>query len=163
MRRIDLGTGRGFLLYALMVHILLVFAGPAFSEKGALQNNGRYLVIVRQAEFDRENGDFDSAIGRFKEALDNSREAGDPGAEAACLSKLGLLHWNIGQVPEAIRYYSDAQQKARESGQNDVLDRCRDVLEAISLYNAGKDYRQSNFLQRSAESFERALGISRRI
>jgi len=146
-----------------MVHILLVFAGPAFSEKGALQSNERYLVIVRQAESDRENGNFDSAIGRFKEALDNSREAGDPRAEAACLTKLGLLHWNIGQVPEAIRYYSDAQQKARESGQNDVLDRCRAVLEAISLYNAGKDYCQSNFLQRSAESFERALGISRRI
>jgi len=163
MRRIDLGSGKGFLFYALMVHILLAFAGPAFSEKDALQSNERYLVIVRQAESDLENGNFDSAIGRFKEALDNSREAGDPGAEAACLTKLGLMSWNIGQVPEAIRYYSDAQQKARESGQNDVLDRCRAVLEAISLYNAGKDYRQSNFLQRSVESFERALGISRRI
>jgi len=163
MRRLNSGSGRGFLFYALMVHILLGFAGPAFSEKGALQKNERYLVIVRQAESDRENGNFDSAIGRFKEALDISREAGDPAAEAACLTKLGLLHWNIGQVPEAIRCYSDAQQKARESGQNDVLDRCREVLKAVGLYNAGKDYRQSNLLQRSTESFERALGISRRI
>ena len=102
MRRIDLGSGKGFLFYALMVHILLAFAGPAFSEKDALQSNERYLVIVRQAESDLENGNFDSAIGRFKEALDNSREAGDPGAEAACLTKLGLMSWNIGQVPEAI-------------------------------------------------------------
>jgi len=163
MRRINLGSGRGFLFYALMVHILLGFSGPAFSEKGALQKNERYLVIVRQAESDRENGNFDSAIGRFKEALENSREAGDPGAEAACLTRLGLMSWNIGQVSEAIRYYSDAQQTARESGQKDVLDGCRGALEAINLYNAGKDYRQSNFLQRSVESFERALGISRRI
>jgi CHAT domain-containing protein/tetratricopeptide (TPR) repeat protein len=146
-----------------MVHVVSGFSGPAFSEKDALPGNERYLVIVRQAESDLENGNFDSAIGRFKEALDISREAGDPAEEATCLTKLGLMSWNIGQVPEAIRYYSDAQQKARESGQNDVLDRCRTVLEAISLYNAGKDYRQSNFLQRSVESFERALGISRRI
>jgi len=75
MRKINLGRGRGFFPYVLMVFIILAYAGPAFSEKDALQNNKRYLVIVRQAESDLKNGSFDSAIGRFKGVLDILQEA----------------------------------------------------------------------------------------
>ena len=163
MRKIDLGRGRTFFPNVLIAYIVLGYTGSTFSENYVLQNNKRYLVIVRQAESDLENGSFDCAIDRFKEALDIVQGSGDPAAEVACLMKLGLLHWNIGHIREAIRHYSNAQQKASESGQTDVLDSCREVLEAISFYNAGKDYRQSNLLQRSAVSFERALGISKRI
>lgn len=163
MRKLDLGRGRTAFSNTFIIYIILACFGPAFSEKDMLRNNERYLVVVRQAESDLENGSFDCAIGGFKEALDIVRTARDPSAESVCLTKLGLLHWNIGQVHEAIIYYSNAQQKARESGQTDVQERCQEVLEAISFYNTGKNYRQSNLLQRSVESFERALSISKRI
>jgi len=163
MRKIVLGGGRTFFFNALIVCFASGLVGSTFSDSYILKNNKRYLIIVRQAESDLENGSYDHAIDQFKEALSIVQGSEDTAVEVACLMKLGILYWNIGHIPEAIKYYSNAQQKAGESGHADVVDSCREVLEAISFYGAGKDYRQSNLFHRSVMSFERALGISKRL
>jgi tetratricopeptide (TPR) repeat protein len=163
MRGLNSGQAIITLVYSCIINMVLAYDGPAFSMNALLQNDHHYIDTFRRAELDRKNGNFYSAIVRFKEALGVSRDAGDSVEEAVCLIRLGLMYWNVGQVSESINCYKDAQRKARESGQNDILDGCRAAMEAIRLYNIGKNYLQSNLCQRSIESFDGALGISRRI
>lgn len=137
--------------------------GADLPSKPGVRDNGAYTLAFRKGESDRVRGDFESSIDRFKEALAISRQASDTAAEAACLVKLGLLHWNLGRVREAEGDFSEAALKAGTPGSDGVLPNSRAALDIIRLYNQGKDLRLSNALPRSLEAFSEALAIGRRI
>jgi len=162
MNRVSPGPSLAILLQGIVLIGLSAVARADVPERPEVRKSPAYARAFRQGELERMRGDFESSIIRFNEALTISRQASDPAAEAACLVKVGLLEWNMGRVREAEGNFSDAVLKAGVSGQNDVLNYSRAALEIIRLYNAGKDFRLSNALQRSLAAFAEAIALGRK-
>ena len=162
MKRVSPGPSLAILLQGIVLIGLSAVARADVPERPEVRKSPAYARAFRQGELERMRGDFESSIIRFNEALTISRQASDPAAEAACLVKVGLLEWNMGRVREAEGNFSDAVLKAGVSGPNDVLNYSRAALEIIRLYNAGKDFRLSNALQRSLEAFAEAIALGRK-
>ncbi len=162
MNRVSPGPSLAILLQGIVLIGLSAVARADVPERPEVRKSPAYARAFRQGELERMRGDFESSIIRFNEALTISRQASDPAAEAACLVKVGLLEWNMGRVREAEGNFSDAVLKAGVSGPNDVLSYSRAALEIIRLYNAGKDFRLSNALQRSLDAFSEAVALGRK-
>jgi CHAT domain-containing protein/tetratricopeptide (TPR) repeat protein len=122
-----------------------------------------YQSLFQAAEGDRIQGEFERSALEFESALKIARETRNAGRESACLLKLGLLHWNQGRVPEAVKCFADGLEKAKTWGNKDIPPYIEEILLAIRLYNQGKDLRIAGRLPESAGAFDRALGVSRKI
>ena len=81
--------------------------------------------------------------------------------EGEVLIKLGLLYWNIGKLKVSSQYYNDALSIAQKNGLKKLKEECENALIIYSLYNQGKKYRSAGDTQKSIESFENAIKLSR--
>ena len=109
----------------------------------------------------KKQGSFDEAASAYREALSLARTANDRKEEILCLYELGILCWNLGQFDNAFNSIRSAAELAERSGLKNSQILPGKALEIIGLYKAGKKYRESNNLRRSADSFQQALNLSR--
>lgn len=110
----------------------------------------------------KKQGSFEEAASAYREVLALARKTNDRKEEIFCLCELGILCWNLGQFDDASDLIRSAAGLAEKSGLKNSQILPAKALEIISLYKAGKKYRESNNLRRSAGSFQQALNLSRR-
>ncbi len=158
------GWGAIFLWFLAVVLSLAAIAGPFRNGiPPDVLSSRAYEAAFRKAENERIGGEYETSAGGFEAALKIARETDNAAWEAACLTKLGLLHWNQGHVPDAERCFAEALGKAKESGDEGSRGYNEEALRAVALYNSGKDLRQADNLQESVRAFNRALEVSRKI
>jgi len=123
----------------------------------------RYSQLTLEAEELQINGEFEKAIEVFNKSMKIAKEISDREKECNALIKLGLLYWNIGKLKISSKYYSEANSLAKANNFIEFKGHCQNALEIYSLYNQGKNYRSLNETQKSIESFQKAINLSRLI
>ncbi len=83
--------------------------------------------------------------------------------EIFCLTKLGLLNWNLGRMQECPRFYQDALALARHVNLKREEQLCLTALEIFDLYSKGKEARTLGKYQQSIEILQKAVALARGI
>ncbi len=126
----------------------------------------RYSEYFTQGEYFRQEGNYNEAIDSFTKALAFARENNDQREEIESLIKLGLLHWNKGELQDSLNFYKDAAAFAEKAGFIEKKEEAEICIRIHDLYKAGKDYRDNPSqaeLQKSLDSFEEAIALAREI
>ncbi len=95
--------------------------------------------------------------------MDLARKIGNKEGEVKCLIRLGLLHWNIGELEESSEKYKKALSIAKKFNLKNKLEHCRTALEIYRLYKEGKKFYNSGEYQKSIDSFKQAIDFAREI
>ena len=149
--------------------LLFIFSPQIYPLVLNLSNNSsttlseKYSQFIHKAEELRANGEFEKAIDVFDKSLNISKEIPDPEKECNALMKLGLMYWNIGKLKISSQYYSEAKSLAKANNLIDFEEHCQKALEIYSLYNHGKNFSSLNETQKSIESFQKAINLSKLI
>jgi CHAT domain-containing protein len=117
--------------------------------------------FLQRAKNLRAAGDFEGSSVALKEALELSRESGDCETEADCLTKLGIVVWDLGQIPEAAGFFEGGLSIAQNFDDKRLEHISLKALEIIKLYNTAKGYRTEATLQQSLDCFEQAIALAR--
>ncbi len=131
------------------------------SKYSSLTVSDQYSKLFHEAEEFQKNGEFEMAIEIFAQTKKIAKNFSYKEKECDALIKLGLLYWNIGKLEISLKYFSDAQSLAKEIGMQNLEEKCKNSLEIYSLYNQGKKYRSLGDTQKSIESFNKAIDMSR--
>jgi CHAT domain-containing protein len=123
--------------------------------------SNKYSQISSEAEELQHKGEFEKSIEMFSKSREIARKMSDREKEGEALVKLGLLYWNIGKLKESSQYYNDALSIIQKNGLKKLKEECENALRIYSLYNQGKKYRSAGDAQKSIESFEKAVSLSR--
>jgi CHAT domain-containing protein/Tfp pilus assembly protein PilF len=107
----------------------------------------------------RNKGNFEQAIQVFVQAI---KFANNEKGQVICFENLGLLYWNTGNLKDSFNYYKQALLLAQKYDFKKIQSRCQDAIGIYLLYKEGKDFRDLNNYQKSKESFEKAIFISRK-
>lgn len=122
-----------------------------------------YSECFNQGEKFRLQGNYEESINFFRKALSIAQKNNNKKYQIESLMKLGLLHWNEGQLDRCFQFYSEAFSLAEKTR---IIENKREILSCIQiyhLYQAGKSYRLHGEPQKSIESFEKAIALARRI
>ncbi|MFE6869231.1 ATP-binding protein [Kitasatospora sp. NPDC057692] len=95
------------------------------------------------------------ALGLGVRALRATRRLGDPAGEAAALRHLGLVHYQLGDFPQALDLLHQALEIRRRSGDRGG--------EAHVLANLGLTLTRTGRLEEALDHLRRALSLSREI
>lgn len=119
----------------------------------------RSLIIKGKSR--RSAGEFEEAAIQFRDALELARAARIPREEAMCLTQLGIVCWDLGQISESAKFFEQSLTLARLCGDTLGAENNDKFLEIVKFYNLGKEYRLTNQNQKSLQCFERAIAIGR--
>ena len=150
----------------LYLFILLLQMFPKIlsaSDNSFALSSERYSQLILEAEEFRINGEFEKAIEVFDKSMKIAKDIHSPEKECNALIKLGLMYWNIGKLEISSQYYSEAKSIANTNNLKEIEEHCQNTLEIYSLYNQGKNHRSSNETQKSIDSFQKAINLSRLI
>ncbi|MDH6438603.1 DNA-binding SARP family transcriptional activator/tetratricopeptide (TPR) repeat protein [Streptomyces sp. SAI-144] len=81
-----------------------------------------------------QGGRYEEAHTALRRALVDARELGAAEAEAEALHRLGVLHWNLGRLSEALEFQRETLRKRLLSGDPWQLGRARNNLGITNLY-----------------------------
>jgi CHAT domain-containing protein/Tfp pilus assembly protein PilF len=135
----------------------------SLSKNSSATSSDRYSQLTQEAKELQSKGEFEKAIEVFEESMEIAKETPDRKKECNALIKLGLMYWNIGKLKISSQYYLDAQSIAKTNSLKNLEEICKNALEIYSLYNQGKKYRSSGNTEKSVESFQKAISLSRSI
>jgi CHAT domain-containing protein/tetratricopeptide (TPR) repeat protein len=113
------------------------------------------------AKREMSNGCFQESIRLFKNCILIAKN--DDNSKLDCLTNLGVLYWDIGDLKTSKGYYSDAANLAKSLGQKNCENFSLSALKIHDLYQEGKAYRSTEEFQKSIKAFNRAISLSREI
>ncbi len=154
-------TGRVVLLSISILSFSQLGHPEGRTDPRTFDQNSRPHPIIEKAKAERSAGNFAQAAQLLKEAETLADSLNDRQAKPICLMYLGLTSWDLGEIQESARCYSEAAaifHARQETASEDV---CRKGMEIIRLYNLGKENRSRNRNVRSLECFDRAIGLGR--
>ena len=152
-------------MFFLCIQVLLPHPNnPSVFLNTKLQN--QYSDYFTRAENSRLEGNYEEAIESFTKALSLARENKDQRAQIDSLIKLGLLYWNNGNLKDSLSFYNDALSLVEKAGFIDKKEEIENCIQIHDLYQAGKNHRDVpslTELQKSVDSFEKAIALSKGI
>jgi len=107
--------------------------------------------LVGQGYLDK--GELNKASRFFKKGL--SFKEIDNRTKANCLQRLGVIHYQKGEIDRSIKYFNQAKELAEEQNLYDQL--------TLSLNSLGNMYRAKGEYDQAIEFFESSLHISERV
>ncbi len=125
-----------------------------------------FSEYFKQGEHSRIQGKYEESIDFFSRALSLSRKSKDTRAEIESLIKLGLLHWNTGNLDDSVEFYKKALAAAGNAEISEKIEEIQKFIQIYDSYQAGKAYRDDFFpgeYQKSIESFDKAIVLAREI
>jgi len=123
----------------------------------------RFKYTYNSGEIFLRKGDFQNAIIEFKKSLRLAEENKNSEGEILSSMRLGLLHWNNGQLDLSSEFYERARIEAAEFKLWELEEECQDSLEIYEKYLKGKEFRLSGQHQKSIESFQSAVMLAKKI
>jgi CHAT domain-containing protein len=123
----------------------------------------RYEQAFRAGEARWKEGNFLGAEQWMATALDLARAMDDGGKGIKCRMLLGRLCWALRRIEDSERYYSEALEAARKSGQPKEAEESRLALDLGKLYTRGQAELQAGQYERSIATFQTALGLAEKI
>ncbi len=138
--------------------LLLLCGGLSASEPQAERQS--FLRPFCQAARFRSQGEFEKSLSSLHQALNASRWL-SPAYQGKCLIRLGILKWDLGDVPAAERYFGEAAKTFQEAGDSKAQELCVKCLAVIDLFNSGKNDRRERYYHRAAERLEKASLLGR--
>ncbi len=121
----------------------------------------QYYSIFKSGVTLRNEGSFKQAIHVFTKSLRLAKRINNEKEQAKCLVNLGILYWNIGMLEDSSNNYKQALYFAERYNFEKMKNRCQNAIKIHNLYKEGKNFRASNKYQKSIESFEKAILLSR--
>lgn len=153
-----------------MIAIFLIFLLSVSASTKSPQKNEEenifvqaYFSLLDSGEKSLNQGNFRSAIEAYKQALLWAREELSVQEEIRCYMRLGLLHWNIGQMSKSSEYYKKACSLSIRFKQVEEIEECQTYLEIYCAYTEGKKYRSQKQYEESIGSFNDAIRLARKI
>lgn len=120
-----------------------------------------YQGLFLQAGELRSQGQFNASFFTLQQALELARLDRKPVREGKCLIRMGILKWDLGEPDNSTSYFRDAQATFKRAGDLKAQEFCAKCLEAIRLYNLGKEDRKARLFYRSVARFEEASSQGR--
>lgn len=117
--------------------------------------------LFRQGEKLRREGNYDQSIKFFQTALSLAQENDDRKSEVECLIHLGILYWNIGQLPESLNFLKKALALSEKIKWVEKKDEILIYIQIHEFYQAGKDCSEWGEYQKSIQNFEKAITLAR--
>lgn len=117
--------------------------------------------LFRQGEKLRHEGNYDQSIKFFQTALSLAQENDDRKSEIECLIHLGILYWNIGQLPESLNFLKKALALSEKTKWVEKKDEILIYIQIHEFYKAGKDCSERGEYQKSIQNFEKAITLAR--
>jgi len=90
-------------------------------------------------------GRYEDARTAYTRALDGAEQSTDPESVAEALHQLGILHWNLGDFPQALSYQSRTLALRGATGDRWQLARCTSNLGITHLYLGNFSEAEENF------------------
>ncbi|HPW17184.1 MAG TPA: CHAT domain-containing protein [Candidatus Aminicenantes bacterium] len=109
----------------------------------------------------RSQGDFDKAVSSLEQALSVCKLYGFQHRRRMSLMRMGLLHWDLGNMPESSRYFGEAMVAYKDAGDLREAQFCRTCLELVHLCEQGKMDRRSKLYYASLRKFDEAIALGR--
>lgn len=119
------------------------------------------LGIIEKARGERTAGNFARAAELFRDAEKLSGALNLQRDRALCLMNLGLTLWDLGDIRESSRYFSEAAALYHNQKEPRFEDLCRKGLEIIRLYNLGKQDHSHGRDGESLDCYDKAISIGR--
>ncbi len=139
--------------------ILLILCGVLPASEPQSERHS-FLRLFSQAALFRAQGEFEKSLSSLQQALTVSRRL-SPSFQGKCLIRLGILKWNLGDVPAAERYFGEAVKAYQEAGDPKAQELCAKCLATINSFNSGKNDRRDRLYHRAAERLEKASLLGR--
>jgi CHAT domain-containing protein/Tfp pilus assembly protein PilF len=108
-------------------------------------------------------GELELAFRALTKALAISRQERATYKEGRCLLRLGILSWDIGNMPDSSSYFNAAKTAFDRIGDRLSHEFCARCLEIARLYKKGKVDRDANLNYSSLQSFEQAIRLGREL
>jgi CHAT domain-containing protein len=141
--------------------ILLSFQNNSSSLN--FNSEDEYSEYFNQGENFRLKGDYEESIKCFEKSLDIARKNNDKKAEISSLIKLGLLHWNIGNITKSKEDYDEAFSVAEKAQIDQKKNEVSDYIQIHKFYQDAKNAGREEDYKKSIENFEKAIELSRKI
>ena len=156
-------TGRAILLSIFILSFSQWGHPEGRADRTAFDQGANHLSIIEKAKAERSAGNFEQAAALLKEAQRLADSVNDRQAKPIGLMYLGLTSWDLGEIKESLRYFSEAAaifHMRQEAASEDV---CCKSMEIIRLYDLGKGNRSRNQNAKSIECFDKAINIGRQM
>jgi len=95
--------------------------------------------------------------------LDIAVKMADERKQCEALSKLGLIYWNLGKMPESSRYYEDSSKLGMKLNLDNECFKCQTALNIYRLYNEGKEFLYDGQYEKSIDSFKKAINLAKEL
>jgi len=135
-------------------------ARPLEPNKFATEHHRRWFLLGERL---KKEGDFRSASQAYREALVSAQWTNNVRAQVECLSRLGVVFWDLGELDESRAFYKKALAAADSGRFSPEAEKCRLALEIDRLYRKGKDYSRANQMDECISSFKRAIKLSQKL
>ncbi|MBN2199168.1 MAG: CHAT domain-containing protein [Candidatus Aminicenantes bacterium] len=109
---------------------------------------------LEKAESFQAAGDFEASVRHCRSALALAETAGD---KISLLSRLGLLHWNLGNIDNSLGFYLRARALAVETDRQEDSARLGDILDIYRAYQRAKEARDAGKFEESLTRFGEAV------
>lgn len=139
----------------------LVISNPSLQIKEHIPRI--YKSSFQSGEEYLKAGDFNKAIKEFGKSLGLAEDYDYQEGKILCLMRLGLLHWNTGELEESSQFYRSALSTAEKYEFETYAKECLKLLDIYSFYLKGKEYRASGNYQESIGYFQQAVDLAKKI
>jgi len=127
-------------------------------ESTLLMNENFNQAIILQ-----QSGDFKKSLEFCNTALKAARERQDQEKECECLIRIGLLYWNMGQLPKSAEMYQTAFKLADKLDLKIHKKECAVALEIYSHYTKAKELRNKSEMVMAINEFKIAIEKAKEI
>jgi len=135
-------------------------ARPLEPNEFATAHHRRWFLLGERL---KKEGDFRSASQAYREALVSAQWTNNVRAQVECLSRLGVVFWDLGELDESRAFYKKALAATDRGRLFPEAKKCRLALEIDRLYRKGKDYSRANQMDECISSFKRAIKLSQKL
>lgn len=153
------GRLRLTLLILLLIGLLSAHSGLAADD--LIEGQEQFWRASVEASTLRSQGEFEKAVAALDHALIISERFGLQHHRRLSLLRMGLIFWDLANIPESLRYFGLARTAFEEAGDVRAAQFCRNCLELIQLYGKGKKERESKLYYVSLRSFDEAISLGR--
>ena len=127
-------------------------------------NSGdKQFVYFTQGNTAQLVGNFHQALYAFSNSFIEAKKNGDKITECKSLAAQAIIYWNIGQIDSSKDKYLQALDIANEINLKDMIQNCEISLKIWNFYSEGKQNRRQGMLEKSNESFQKAIDFSQDI
>jgi CHAT domain-containing protein len=151
----------GLIALIATLSVCLPLSLSAFST--SVRANMTFEQSFGRGEMERNRGNFSEAADGYARALSIAAELGWDRKQIECLMKLGVIHWNLGDLANSSNAYRRALVLAERAKRRKEIEGCRLALEIEQLYRSGKELAASNMVNESLDCFKRAIELARKI